>query len=1004
MNAVTSQLAAASHRQDATPVRIWLADSPGAADDAATYVLVPSLLGDLPRSIAETGTGQPLRDALAGLRHPTLMDVVVDRVAPGAPVGPDAPFQQPTPASALDPRTFPPAGHAAARLDTEEQAAVLGTWWGQVIAGWAASGLTGVRLLGLDRVPAPFVGPLLSAMRAVSGEAVLFAWTSGLSWAALDGVAPGSVNLVALSAPSWDGDAGWFWTLREKLRRIAPVVNADADPRSMALAEALGDGLLASGTMPVGSLADHLPCATRLPVPAPLAAVLRSDHPDPRQAQRATLVVVNAGVHPARIPASALLVPAGGMLGVFAGPEGALEPGAALDLPPGAIHRFSAVRAAPPIRGARSPAVAAASRPRLSIEAVSPAVDAGQFPARQVVGEFVTVEADVVGDGHDKFAAVMRWQAPGETGWTEVRMGPIGNDRFGAGFPLRVLGVHRFTVSAWRDAFATFQDELAKKFAAGVPTSLELREGILHVEHAARHASGELGAELRAALKALQTADAENQRVMLLSGATTKLMRRADPRPYADTTVEFPVQAERTAARFASWYEVFPRSLSDDESRHGTWADVQRHLPRVRDMGFDVLYFPPFHPIGKTHRKGRNNTLTPAPEDPGSPYAIGGEAGGHDALHPELGTMEDFQAMRAAAAEHGIELAMDFAIQCSPDHPWLKAHRDWFQWRPDGSIRYAENPPKKYEDIVNVDFYAPTAVPGLWNELCDAVMYWAEQGIRLFRVDNPHTKPLPFWQWMIAEVQARFPDAVFLAEAFTRPKVMYRLAKVGFSQSYTYFTWRNTKREFEQYLTELTEEAPREFFRPHFFVNTPDINPVVLQTSGRPGYLIRAALAATLSGLWGVYNGFELCEGAPVPGKEEYLDSEKYQLRKWDWDRPGNIVAEVTQLNRIRRENPAFQSHLGITFLTAYDERVLFFEKASADGTSTVLAAILLDHTATADCALEFPFWRYGATEAAPVALIDLLNDVRFAWTGKYQSVRLTPERPYAIWRVTPAA
>ena len=347
---------------------------------------------------------------------------------------------------------------------------------------------------------------------------------------------------------------------------------------------------------------------------------------------------------------------------------------------------------------------------------------------------------------------------------------------------------------------------------------------------------------------------------------------------------------------------------------------------------------------------------------------------------------------------------MDFAIQCSPDHPWLAQHKDWFQWRPDGSIRYAENPPKKYEDIVNVDFYAPAAVPGLWNELCGIVMYWAEQGIRLFRVDNPHTKPLPFWQWLIAEVQARFPDAVFLAEAFTRPKVMYRLAKVGFSQSYTYFTWRNTKREFEQYLTELTEQAPREFFRPHFFVNTPDINPVMLQTSGRTGFLIRSALAATLSGLWGVYNGFELCEATPMPGKEEYLDSEKYQLRTWDWDRPGNITAEITQLNRIRRENPALQSHLGITFLNAYDERVLFFEKAAADGVNIVLAAILLDHAATVDCAVEFPFWRYGAADAAPVAMDDLLHGARFAWAGKNQTVRLTPGQPYAIWRVHPAA
>ena len=1004
MNAVTSQLGTATQRPGAAPVRIGRSDERGGRGDGATYTLIPSLLGALPRDVTRTEPGQPLPNVLAGLRVPTLMDLVVDRVAPGTPVGPGAPFRQPAPASPLDPRTFPPVGYAAASLETEAQAATLGAWWGQAIAGWAASGLSGVRLLGLDRVPDPLLGPLLSAMRSASGEAVLFAWTVGVSWAALDGTVPGSVDLVALSAPTWDGEAEWFWTLRDKLRRVAPVVVADPDPRSLALADALGDGVLMDGAPPASAHASETQWATRLPVPAPVTAILRTDHPDPRQASRARLAVINVGGATARVPASALLVPTGGMLGAFTGPDGALEPGAFLSLPPGAVRDFTATRPAPSPPAPRSPATAAARQPRLSIEAVSPAVEAGQFPARRVVGEFVTVAADVVGDGHDKLAAVLRWQAPGEASWTEVRMTLLGNDRFGAGFPLRTLGVHRFAVSAWRDAFATYQDELGKKFAAGVPVALELKEGMLHVEHALHAAAGDLAAKLRSLLDTLQDADADGQRVLLLSAATTELLRQADPRPYAATSVEFPVQAERTAARFASWYEVFPRSLSDDESRHGTWADVQRHLPRVRAMGFDVLYFPPFHPIGRTHRKGRNNSLNAGPDDPGSPYAIGSEAGGHDALHPELGTREEFQAMRRAAADHGIELAMDFAIQCSPDHPWLKQHRDWFQWRPDGSIRYAENPPKKYEDIVNVDFYAPGAMPGLWNALCDVVLFWAEQGIRLFRVDNPHTKPLPFWQWLIDAVQARFPDAVFLAEAFTRPKVMYQLAKVGFSQSYTYFTWRNTKSEFEQYLTELTQDAPREFFRPHFFVNTPDINPVMLQTSGRPGFLIRAALAATLSGLWGVYNGFELCEGTPVPGKEEYFDSEKYQLRKWDWNRPGNIVAEVTQLNRIRRENPALQSHLGIAFLTAYDERVLFFEKASDDGTNTVLAAILLDHTATTDCELEFPFWRYGATEAAPIALDDLLAGTRLAWTGKHQAIRLTPDHPYAIWRVHPAA
>jgi starch synthase (maltosyl-transferring) len=359
--------------------------------------------------------------------------------------------------------------------------------------------------------------------------------------------------------------------------------------------------------------------------------------------------------------------------------------------------------------------------------------------------------------------------------------------------------------------------------------------------------------------------------------------------------------------------------------------------------------------------------------------------------------------LRAAASAHGLELAIDFAIQCSPDHPWLKQHPGWFDWRPDGSIRYAENPPKKYEDIVNVDFYAADAVPDLWVALCDVVLFWAEQGIRLFRVDNPHTKPLPFWEWMIGEVRGRYPDAIFLAEAFTRPKVMYRLAKIGFSQSYTYFTWRNAKRELQDYLTELGTEGPRDFFRPHFFVNTPDINPVFLQTSGRPGFLIRSALAATLSGLWGVYNGFELCEAAAVSGREEYLDSEKYQLRAWDWDRPGNIVAEIAVLNRIRRENPALQTHLGVTFLGAFNDTILYYEKATADRSNVVLVAVSLDPLQAQEADFEIPLWSWSLPDSASLEVDDLLTGEAFTWHGKIQHMRLTQERPYAIWRVRPS-
>jgi starch synthase (maltosyl-transferring) len=463
------------------------------------------------------------------------------------------------------------------------------------------------------------------------------------------------------------------------------------------------------------------------------------------------------------------------------------------------------------------------------------------------------------------------------------------------------------------------------------------------------------------------------------------------------------VDADRIAARFASWYEIFPRSMSDDGQHHGTFRDVIRHLPRIRDMGFDVLYFPPIHPIGRVNRKGRNNAVKAAEGDPGSPYAIGSSEGGHDAIHPELGTLEDFLALREAAASHGLELALDFAIQCAPDHPWLARHREWFDWRPDGSLKYAENPPKKYEDIVNVAFYAPGAVPDLWVALCEVVLFWAEHGVRIFRVDNPHTKPLPFWEWLIAEVRADYPDAMFLAEAFTRPKVMHRLGKIGFTQSYTYFTWRNSKRELQEYLSELTTTPVCEFFRPNFFVNTPDINPPFLQTSGRAGFLIRAALAATLSGLWGVYSGFELCEADALPGREEYRDSEKYQIRAWDWQRPGNIVAEITALNRLRRRNPALHTPLGLSFLPAANDQVMFFEKATEDRGNVVLVAVSLDPFNPQSAAVELPLWKWRLPDSASVVAEDLMTGVATVWRGKWQTISLSPPVPFNVWRVQPA-
>ncbi|MGE8311857.1 MAG: alpha-amylase family glycosyl hydrolase, partial [Pseudomonas protegens] len=489
------------------------------------------------------------------------------------------------------------------------------------------------------------------------------------------------------------------------------------------------------------------------------------------------------------------------------------------------------------------------------------------------------------------------------------------------------------------------------------------------------------------------------QVALFLSESSARLMAEADHRPYLSLSPEYPLDVERLQAQFASWYELFPRSITDDPARHGTFNDVHSRLPMIHDMGFDVLYFPPIHPIGRSHRKGPNNSLSAGPDDPGSPYAIGSEEGGHEAIHPQLGSREDFRRLLAAAADHGLEIALDFAIQCSQDHPWLKQHPGWFNWRPDGTIKYAENPPKKYQDIVNVDFYAAEAIPSLWLELRDIVIGWVEEGVKTFRVDNPHTKPLPFWQWLIGEVRRQYPEVIFLAEAFTTPAMMARLGKVGYTQSYTYFTWRNTKSELSSYLAELNQPPWRDCFRPNFFVNTPDINPQFLHDSGRPGFLIRAVLATMGSGLWGMYSGFELCESAPVPGKEEYLDSEKYQIRPRDFSAPGNIIAEIAQLNRIRRQNPALHSHLGLKLYNAWNDHILYFGKRSGD--NFVLVAVSLDPFNPQEAHFELPLWEMGLADDAQTQGEDLMNGHRWTWYGKTQFMRIEPAQPFGIWRIT---
>lgn len=641
---------------------------------------------------------------------------------------------------------------------------------------------------------------------------------------------------------------------------------------------------------------------------------------------------------------------------------------------------------------------------RIAIEAVDPAIDAGRFPAKAVVGQPFTVEADIFCDGHDVIAAALLHR--GRQRWGETPMRHMGNDRWRASVVFAKPGSHEFKIAAWRDLFATWRAEVSKKHDAGQKISLELEEGRRLVEQAAGARAGSSGD--RSALKALlaeveQSSSEGDMLAVMLSDDMAVLMARLTARVnLTQTETAFPVFVDRERAAFSAWYELMPRSQSGRADRHGTFDDVIERLPYVRSLGFDVLYFPPIHPIGRTNRKGRNNSLMATPDDPGSPYAIGSEEGGHDAIHPELGTFDDFARLVAAARKHGLEIALDFAIQCSPDHPWIKEHPEWFDWRPDGTIKFAENPPKKYEDIVNVHFYRD-AIPDLWYALRDVVLFWLERGVRIFRVDNPHTKPLPFWEWMIEEVRQVDPGVIFLAEAFTRPKMMKRLAKVGFNQSYSYFTWRNTKQELTDYLTELTREECRHYMRPNFFVNTPDINPFHLQTSGRPGFQARLVLAATLGTNYGVYSGFELCEAAAMPGKEEYLNSEKYEIRAWDWDRPGNIKPDIAFINRLRQENPALRQFVNLNFYNAWNEAILYYGKFTDDLSNFLLFAVNLDPHNPQAAHFEVPLWEFGLPDDATIDAYDLVADQAFAWSGKTQHMYLDPhQRPYMAWRLKP--
>jgi starch synthase (maltosyl-transferring) len=650
---------------------------------------------------------------------------------------------------------------------------------------------------------------------------------------------------------------------------------------------------------------------------------------------------------------------------------------------------------APTLQTPRAPEGLVDGRRRVAIEAVSPEVEAGRFPAKRSLGERVAVEADVFADGHDAVACVIRYRHQSEEAWTEVPMVALVNDRWRAEIMVSQLGRYVYTVQGWVDRFQTWRRQLAKRIAAGQDVAQELKLGAQLVEAAAKRAQGAESAVLAKHAAGLAGGDAA------IGKDLVDLMDRFADRSEAVTyprELEMLVDPQR--ARFSAWYELFPRSAGEP-GRHGTFRAVEKRLPYIAGMGFDVLYMPPIHPIGRTNRKGANNSVKASPSEPGSPWAIGSVEGGHKSIAPELGTLDDFRHLLGAAKEKGLDVALDIAFQCSPDHPYVREHPEWFRHRPDGSIQYAENPPKKYEDIVPFDFECETWRE-LWGELLSIVTYWIDKGVRIFRIDNPHTKPFPFWEWLIGEVKRDNPDVIFLAEAFTRPKVMYRLAKCGFTQSYTYFAWRHTAWEITQYFTELTQTPVSDYFRPNLWPNTPDILTEYLQTGGRPAFAARLVLAATLGANYGIYGpAFELCEArAKEPGSEEYVDSEKYQLRSWNIDSPDSLREMITLVNEIRRENVALQSDRGLRFHTTENESLIAYTKSTTDLADVVLTVVNLDPHHTQAGMVTLPLKDLGLDTDKSYQAHELLSGARYMWNGARNYVEINPHAaPAQIFR-----
>ena len=643
-------------------------------------------------------------------------------------------------------------------------------------------------------------------------------------------------------------------------------------------------------------------------------------------------------------------------------------------------------------------------RKRVIIEAASPEVDGGAFPAKRVVGDPVFAEADIFADGHDLISAVVLHRHDRDSKWKEVRMRPLVNDRWRAEFPVEKLGFHRFTIEAWIDHFLTWHRDLKKRVDAGVAEE-ELRVQVLigleHIRAAAKRAGSRDRRKLDAVIGALEADDPVDEKIAdLWSEDLLALMWRNSERHFVTRyRTELLIEVDPPRAAYSAWYELFPRSTAPEEGRHGTFRDVEAQLPRIARLGFDVLYLPPIHPIGETFRKGKNNRVKAEPGDVGSPWAIGGKEGGHKATHPELGTIDDFERLVAKAKEHGIDVALDIAFQASPDHPYVKEHPSWFLMRPDGTIQYAENPPKKYQDIYPF-YFESEDWQELWTELRDVFAFWVGRGVRVFRVDNPHTKPLPFWEWCIRDLKREWPDLIFLSEAFTRPKIMYRLAKAGFTQSYTYFAWRQTKAELTEYFEEVTKPPVSDLFRPNVWPNTPDILTEYLQYGGPAAFVQRFMLAATLASSYGIYGpAYErFVNQAREHGSEEYLDSEKYEIKHWP--PTDNDMSElIAVVNRIRRENPALQQNATLKFHKTDSDQVLCYSKTSGD--NVIVVAVNLDADNAHGAWLDLDLEALGLEAERTYQVHDLLSNARYSWRGGRNYVQINPHTvPALIFRI----